>query len=443
MTPIPGFTYFPLQFDKKGRMTKSAEAAALVSHLDSEGVTDLLVLSHGWNNDMQEADELYANLLRNMRTHVDSATVAGAAGRKFAVVGVLWPSKKFADEELIPSGAAGVVNTVAADTLREQIEQLRGGFDAPNADETLDEMKKLLPKLEDSHAARREFVELACSLVQTDARDEEDQSNEFFGMQPLQVFERLEQPASFVAEQPLPMESEGGAAGFEPSEGGAAGFKDFFSGVFSGARNVLNYTTYYQMKARAGVVGAEGLNPFLRRIRSGHPQLRIHLVGHSFGGRLVSAAAAGPDEQSTLQASSISLLQAAFSHHGFAKNWDGKGTNGFFRRVIDKRAISGPFVITFSKHDRAVGLAYPIASLLAGQDSAGLGDKESRFGGIGRNGAQRTAEAIEMEMLAAGAPYSFTSGKLHNLNSDRTISNHGDVSNSTVAYAVLSAIAAT
>jgi hypothetical protein len=66
----------------------------------------------------------------------------------------------------------------------------------------------------------------------------------------------------------------------------------------------------------------------------------MHLVGHSFGGRLVAAAVAGTDDASVLKVASMSLLQGAFSHYAFSGNWDGKGAKGFFRRVIDKGAVA-------------------------------------------------------------------------------------------------------
>ena len=54
--------------------------------------------------------------------------------------------------------------------------------------------------------------------------------------------------------------------------------------------NVLNFTTYFEMKARAGTVGKNGVAPLIDRLA---PQVqRIHLIGHSFGGRVVTAAAA-------------------------------------------------------------------------------------------------------------------------------------------------------
>ena len=43
---------------------------------------------------------------------MDGHFVSGIDARKFAVLGVLWPSKKFAEEELIPSGAAAAGSPV-------------------------------------------------------------------------------------------------------------------------------------------------------------------------------------------------------------------------------------------------------------------------------------------------------------------------------------------
>ena len=69
-----------------------------------------------------------------------------------------------------------------------------------------------------------------------------------------------------------------------------------------------------------------------------------------------------------------------------------------------------------------------------------------RRGGIGRNGAQKTPEAQDGNLIPAGGTYRFVAGRLHNLNARNSagdlIRNHGDVGNRDVAYAVLSAIAA-
>jgi hypothetical protein len=91
----------------------------------------------------------------------------------------------------------------------------------------------------------------------------------------------------------------------------------------------------------------------------------------------------------------------------------------------------------------AVGLAYPLASLVAGQNASGIGDAKDPFGGIGRNGAQHTPEASAGTLAAVGSAYSFESGKIFNLNADAVIKGHSDICKPEVAYAVLKAVATT
>jgi hypothetical protein len=441
MVSVPGFAYFPVEFDKRGQAANKAQIQALEDHIAANKSTDLIAISHGWNNDMREADALYQELLTNARALLNEGKFPSLSDRKFAVLGILWPSKKFAEKDLIPSGAAGVANTVEIDAVRAQLDALQGGFDAADGDAKLKQMKQLLPKLEDSDKACRQFIDLCRSLVEVKSADDEAEGKSFFELESLDLFKRLEQPASFVAVGVPPAANQGGAAGFGDAQGSAAGLGDFFSGVISGARNALNYTTYYQMKERAGLIGSTGVNPLLHDLRKKQPNLRIHLIGHSFGGRVVAAIAAGVDDASTLPVSSISLLQAAFSHHGFSANWDGNGSRGFFRRVIDRNAVAGPVVITCTTNDKAVGVAYPLASLVAGQNASGLGDKDSPYGGLGRNGAQKS-DAIELKMIKDEGAYRLTKGKLHNLQADACIKDHGDVRNRSVALGVLSAIEA-
>ena len=409
--------------------------------------TDLLVVSHGWNNNMAEAEDLYAELLGNMRTLIDQGKVAGLAGRTFAVLAILWPSKKFEDSELIPSGAAGVGSVVKADDLHAQIDRLKGGFDAADGDAKLEQMRHSCP-------SSRTATPLAGSswswrVASCRRPPPIPKTRRTASSRPIRaaLFEAMALPVSFVGGgQPEDTETDaaGGATGFgnQDDTGSAAGLTDFFSGILSGARNILNFTTYYQMKERAGRVGTEGVNPLLRNVLARHPKIRVHLVGHSFGARLVAAAVAGTDDASVLNVASMSLLQAAFSHYGFSGDWNGKGAKGFFRRVLDKSAVAGPVIITCTEMDKAVGAAYPIASLLANQVASGLGDKNSKYGGLGRNGAQKS-DAVDASLLEVGAPYALTAKRLHNLEAGPLITGHGDVGNARVAYAVLTATATT
>jgi hypothetical protein len=135
-------------------------------------------------------------------------------------------------------------------------------------------------------------------------------------------------------------------------------------------------------------------------------------------------------------------LQAAFSHYGFSERYDGSN-DGFFRKVVADKVVSGPTLITCTENDLAVGKAYPLASLLAGQEAAALGDKNDKYGGIGRNGAQKTPEASDETLLKVGGAYNFKAGKIYNLNSDAIITGHSDLAHKEVAYALLNAVATT
>lgn len=438
MEQLSGFAYFPVQFTKDAVVHDQTEVTRLKEFLRQDRTTDLIVISHGWNNNMGQAKDLYAKFFANFRSALTVGSPAGLANRRWAILGVLWPSKKFEEKELIPSGAAGAGSVVGMAAMKAKLADLKGVFDAPQADVTIEELQKLLPKLEDSTTAQREFIEKVRSLVPKRSLDAEDGSGLFFQEPPAEVLQKLSRPVSFTVARP-PVNA-GGAAAI--GAGGAAGLGEFFRGIWSGVRNVLNYTTYYQMKERAGLVGANGVNPILSAIKAEQSELKMHLIGHSFGGRLVAATVAGVSDAALLHVTTLSLLQAAFSHYGFAEKWDGTN-HGFFYRVVGGRAVAGPTIITCTENDKAVGLAYPIASLLAGQVASGVGDKNDKYGGIGRNGAQKTPRTVDLSLLDVTGSYQLANEGVHNLSTDRLITDHGDVANQAVVHVVASAIAAT
>jgi pimeloyl-ACP methyl ester carboxylesterase len=177
--------------------------------------------------------------------------------------------------------------------------------------------------------------------------------------------------------------------------------------------------TYYYMKERAGAVGA-AFGADLRRLRQLLPDLRIHLAGHSFGARLVTAAAqaSAPAGLAPFIAS-MTLIQAAFSHNAFAPG-------GGFRDVLSRRLVRGPILVTHSIHDQAVGMAYPIASRLKKQNASSLGDAGDPYGGLGRNGALglTTTECIHLNLGDIQSLRRFLSYPVINLNADRVFHSH-------------------
>jgi pimeloyl-ACP methyl ester carboxylesterase len=436
---IAGFPFTGIEFTKDGAVANAAQVADALSMLDTEQPSDVLVLSHGWNNDMKDARDLYVDLLQHLRSSLDAGRVPGA--RDFAVVGVFWPSKKFADADLIPGGGAAGLGSPAADGLLiHQLEDLKGTFSADGADAALEQAKQLVPQLNDSPRAREQFADLLRSVAPPSATDHEDATVQFFALPGEQLMQQLSKPVL----PPVPTAPGGGGAARlgtpHPPGGGAAGLGSVLSGFKRSAQNLLNFTTYYQMKQRAGVVGTTGVFPVLQQLKA--KGVKVHLAGHSFGGRLVTAAAMGPDGQPAVGVATLTLLQAAYSHYGLAENYE-PNKNGFFRRMVTETGVSGPVLITHTVADKAVGTAYPLASLIAGQDSAALGDKNDRFGGMGRNGAQKTPEASDGKLLADATQYAFTAGKIFNLDADGIITGHSDICHDQVADAMLTAIATT
>jgi len=437
---------FDVEFTKDGAIFQPSQVDTLLGSLAD--ITDLLVISHGWNNDKAEALKLYDDFFGNVDKLLDlrnqsslpaplKAFVDRLRGHNFAAVQTFWPSKRFTDAELIPGGGAvsmdaEIENEKALiqvlDRLKENPQQLGGSERDPKSEAAMEKAKTLVPTLGVSATARKEFVDLLRSILDPSMQEKDDASAGFFAADAETLFAN--------AQDPVVAPSGGGGASSVSLDGGAVGLGDLLKGFVAAARRIANFTTYYQMKARAGTVGNAGAAEMLRRVRQARNDIRIHLAGHSFGGRLVTAAAnALPDNTGNV---SMSLLQAAFSHNGLSGAF-GSGDRGFFRDVLDKKRISGPIIITHTKNDRAVGIAYPLASRIAGQNAAALGDQNDPYGGMGRNGAQHTVEADNTFILGLpGTSYAFKPGKVHNILSD-IITDHGDVARIEVAYAVLSA----
>lgn len=75
--------------------------------------------------------------------------------------------------------------------------------------------------------------------------------------------------------------------------------------------------------------------------------------------------------------------------YGFADDWEPGQQHGYFRNVIAENKVTGPMLITHTGNDKAVGIAYAIASRVAGQTAAAVGDANDIYG---RHWPQRRPE---------------------------------------------------
>jgi hypothetical protein len=437
--------YTELEFTKSGTIHKPAKADAMLQWIKDERLSDLIIISHGWNNDMKEARKLYKDLIGFLVKELDQLP----GGRKFGVLGVLWPSKRFTDDELKAGhpAAASLMKVSEKKKLLDRLKELEDSFDAPDSIKIMKEAQKAAKVLDFQNTqAANDFVKQMNALIKSIAAEKgepEDAAASLLKKQnakPLLVRlnkvdqEDLPKINGGVATVPLNVGrgSKGGAAGLIPVKAIVDGAK----GLFHGARNLLNFVTYYQMKERAGKVGELGLKQIIERVKAKNPSMKVHLIGHSFGARLVTTAAA------TLENSSVNtlvLLQAAFSHYGFAENYT-EGKDGLFRRAITNKKVTGPVIISHTHKDLAVGKAYAVASRIARQAGEFIGGPTDLYGGLGANGAQITPEAIDSFKLDSGTTYNFRNGVIYNLNADNCIGGHSEICNAEVARAVAKAI---
>ena len=431
--------YFEATFDKNGVLLAPVTLP--------DGLTDLFVISHGWRNDAQDARTLYQTLF----SHFADPTVNppdALAGRQCAIVGIFWPSQNF---DLLMAGQAtgSGANTAAIGDVQSdpgsqgklvaQLEKMKSGvlFSDPAQQTALARAQTLVPDLDDKSSARQAFVDCLRSLADRNAADKEDASDIFFKINADDLFHRLNIPANVVDPQ---IPRQGSAMALSPdgppvaATGHAAGFLDVLQGAAAAGTNAASYLSYYIMKERAGVIGVQGVAPLLDSLAD--KVERIHLLGHSFGGRVVAATALAAK---TDKLHTMGLLQAAFSHNGFSP---ATLMNGYFRPVLDSQRINGTIFATYTKNDTAVGIAYPLASRLSGTVACALGDENDKYGGMGRNGAQQMndGERVLANLLEVGGQYAFSPNQIVNLEATPFIKSHGDVTGPQVAAAIIQAV---
>jgi hypothetical protein len=405
---------------------------------------------------MDDAKHLYSGLCAQLAAQIGA--VPALNSRTYAICGILWPSKKFEDQELIPSGAASLNDAVNEDQLRARVRGLADLIQAkgwpmeapdPAVERQLGSVMQSVGDWADKPAVRQDVVSVIRGLLPAHGADAEDATDRFFSMNADLLISNLSRSLN-----PPPNLPQGaGAASLDPFSsgpvsglGGAAGFRDVLGGVQSALLHLLNFTTYYLMKARAGDVGVKGVKPLIEAIRGLRPDLRLHLMGHSFGCRLVTSAVNALAGGDGLRPNTMTLLQGAFSHNGFASKFDGTNDGGF-RQVVAQKKVRGPILITHTRNDKAVGVAYPIASRIAGQTASALGDENDVYGGLGSNGAQTqvtTPERVTGTLLDVGGSYPFaggaTSSKPYNLKADAFIGGHSDIVKPQVGFAVATAM---
>ncbi|MFD6445065.1 hypothetical protein ACFWEJ_08180 [Promicromonospora sp. NPDC060204] len=432
--PVPVYV---LQFDARGTLTSPRSLAALVE--DARDATDLVVLSHGWNNDWLAATSRYDDFFDHLDTVLGSHPPAADRPFRPVYVGVFWPSAALVMPwEQGPDIAAG------GDGLAGELADELAVLSTDLGPELSGELHALLadPALADPGLAG-DRADLAAEILAHLPVADRDETGAAGG--------RTDGPAlraawedTLARIEPEPVRP----SGIIPDDAGASEERDTAAPRVAGfnplelIRSGIRLATVRQMKDRAGRVGGTGVAAALRRLADETPA-RIHLVGHSYGGRVVlSAVCNGP--WTVRPVDSVLLLQPALSAWAFADDVDGRP--GGYRPAFDR--VRNPIVTTRSAHDLPLTRVFHLAL----RRRADLGEAEiaggppSRFAALGGYGPQGVgAEALRIDRMPdVGQHYPIgehaVDGRYEVIGVDGTwcIPGHGAVQSDQTAWALLS-----
>ncbi|MGW1196245.1 serine-threonine protein kinase [Streptomyces sp. NPDC002536] len=391
--------YWELTFDAEGDVDPH-ERELLVQGVLERNLTDLVLFAHGWNNDRSSATDLYH------RFYAPFPALLGHASRdiRLGYGGVIWPSMRFTDEPIPhfpPQATGAAAGPGLPPGTREALLKVFPGSRA-----VVNRLAELAEEQPEDRARLEEFVSLVRTLVSEQRRrvavagaapdafvpDLEPPAAEPPGAEPVMLTEDAERVCARFADA---LERTGART--------AALFGSALQRLWGGALEVLRQGSYWEMKRRAGTVGQCGLGPALTVLARSAPGLRVHLAGHSFGARLVSfALRALPDGAGAVH--SVTLLQGAFSHYVFAPRLPFDHDRAGVLRGLEHR-VDGPLVCCYSRHDTALGVFYPLASMMVDDTASLFGRDDDRWGALGHDGVLSVTPVarIPLERALAGA----------------------------------------
>jgi hypothetical protein len=390
----------------------------LIDDFAHQAITDVFVLAHGWMGDVPAAKDQYDRWIGAM-DHLTADCERWAQRRpgfKTLRIGIHWPSKPWGDEEL---GVAAAALALPEDPVDLYVERLG---DRPDLREAVTIVMRAASEHPDAQrlppAAEAAYRDINAMLSELGAEGE--------GAAPGSDREPFDPQAYFAAAQE--------AAGF--------GLGDSLAGILAPLRQL----SFWKMKQRARQVGEGGMAAFLVELQqaAASRDVRIHLMGHSFGCIAVSAMLRGSSMHPVKPVASVALVQGALSLWSYCEKIPVvPGRTGYFRAIIKDKRVTGPILTTRSIFDTANRRFYPLGAGIANQIDFGP-DEFPRYGALGSFGAQGlTPVGNDMPMRRAGEEYQFAAGQVYNLEASAFIRNgdgpagaHNDIAGPEVAHAI-------
>jgi hypothetical protein len=438
---IPGadLRYHLIAFDGEGREREDDPdgrmSARAIAAVRDEPVTDVFIMSHGWRADVPSAKRQYAAWIDAMLACRDDIArmKTRRPGFRPALIGLHWPSEPFGDEDLASPGVAFVA----------------GG--TPDAEALVD---RYAARIADTPAAREALRTIAAALLADPAPATlpADVQGAYDVLLRESGLAAAPQASPVEPGEPFDAEAIYRTGWDEPVSFGETRLEDLFL-------LPLRLLSYRKMKDRAKQIGEGGGARLLAEVQAATGdgrEVRVHLMGHSFGCIVVSAMIAGTQETAgaARPVRSLVLVQGAMSIWSLAPRIPAfPDRAGAFHRVVREGRVAGPILTTMSRFDSAVASFYPRVSWAGAWLPGGGSDQVSfvpgeeawpAYAAIGSLGLRGDDLAIhDLEMLPADQPYDFEPGGIYNLQSAHIIREggppsgaHGDFLKREVGHAV-------
>jgi hypothetical protein len=509
--PQTGYGYYLIELNANG--VEQAEdgvllSAQAVTQVREKSPTDVFVASHGWMADINDAESQYG-------TWIDTMVMQGSNGGDFArelvrepayksaAIGVHWPSLPFGDEQ------ATTADPLAADPFAEEAKQASALL--------VDRYAARIAGSDAARAALAAILAAADRIAQTGNVKDLAAGNLPSGL--ADAYQALFQESGLGAGGG-PVTEPGLERGtFDPGQAIREWIPEMaahsaqlqpprplrlltpiideveklvdrlVSSLESDATKVrdlalapVRLLSFWAMKDRARTIGLGTVHDLLVAVQDAAPGARVHLMGHSFGAIVVSAAISGRVDGSGAIASrlprpvsSVFLAQGAmslWSYAGLIPLPSFAGEVGAYQPIeVPPELIAGPLVTTRSAYDTANGSFFPLAARLGSPDimaearrrvlaiANGLAPASTTYpdyGAVGTYGLQGTQPMAACDLTVypatAGVPapeYGLQPGTCYNADASMVIRRgpwpegaHSDISHPEIAHLFWSAVQA-
>ncbi|MGF1494543.1 MAG: hypothetical protein ACFBSC_19275 [Microcoleaceae cyanobacterium] len=473
---IPGtnLKYYLVAFDASGNerfdSANPLTSDQILQQLQQQPITDIFLISHGWLSDIPAARRQYSHWIQTMLAQTADLEKMRQLRPGFfpCLVGLHWPSQPWGEYELTSSAMAVPSKTTTIDSTVNLVDQAVNHL-----------VKQYAERIADTPAAHQALEVIFQSAMVNLAPD-------YLPLEVETAYRTLNQEATLGSDG-IGAAPDADRESFNPDQTYSAARQEAlsFSGFsWGGLLAPLRTLSFWQMKHRARQIGEVAGFRLLQKLQQvAAPEVKFHLIGHSFGCIFVSGMLQGSGLSSApiRPVHSLSLLQGALSHWSYCPEIPIQpGVAGYFASVPQQ--VQGVMITTQSRFDDALGKWYPLAASAerlvtrsinfadvstAEGGSVPLADYFAGFasdmganalstefmpeltlpeyGAVGIFGAKGGAgfKAVEMKMRSPDTSYNFEPGMFYNLNGSEFIRGgnepqgaHSDIDQPAVAHAV-------